>query len=239
MDASGNMIVSDRMGEGSRLQKLAPNFSQLWQQMCLEFSSQAVYVKENPDILISAYRNVYLGPGSTETAGRYFGNFDTTTFGPPRAIRLSGQDFLYFPTGDGVAVYRLVAAIDSAHGPTLKLVSCLAESKPSPDGVLRAESWVDANKYLWSWNDTWGDGQIQYTSTLLPGEVTLDASPGNPAGWKWYQHSLGVDDAGWIWVASAARIFTPPFDNLRDRSARLQLFGESHISLDRREKGDG
>ena len=215
MDASGNVIVSDRMGEGSRLQKLAPNFSQLWQQMCLEFSSQAAYVKENPDILISAYRNVYqidrstgnwtfLGPGSTETAGRYFGNFDTTTFGPPRAIRLASNDFLYFPTGDGVAVYRLVAATDSAHGPTLKLVSCLAESKASPDGVLRAESWLDKNKYLWSWNDSTGDGQIQY-----PGDVTLLASPGNPAGWKWDQASLGVDDAGWIWVASAARIFPP------------------------------
>ncbi|HET9523660.1 MAG TPA: FlgD immunoglobulin-like domain containing protein [Terrimicrobiaceae bacterium] len=224
MDAPGNVIVSDRMGEGSRLQKLSPTFSQLWQQMCLEFSSQAAYVKENPDLLISAYRNIYTlnrstgswtfqGPAGTDTDGRYFGNFDTTTFGPPRAIRWNGNDFFYYPTGDGVAIYRLIAPADSTRGPTLKLVSCLAESKPSPDGVHRAQSWLDANKYLWSWNDTQGDGQIQYTSATVPGEVTLVASPGNPGGWKWDQPSLGVDDAGWVWVASAARIFPPgPFE---------------------------
>ena len=36
-------IVSDRLGDGSRLQKINSQLSPVWQQMCLEFSSSAAY----------------------------------------------------------------------------------------------------------------------------------------------------------------------------------------------------
>ena len=41
MDASGNVVVLDHMGDGSRIQKLNPQFVPIWQQMCLEFSRQS------------------------------------------------------------------------------------------------------------------------------------------------------------------------------------------------------
>lgn len=224
MDSAGCVITSDRMGQGSRLQKLSPQFDQVWQQMGLEFSSQAAYGKENPDVLISSYRNIYqinratgqwtfLGPGGTDKAGSYFGNFESTHFGPPRVVRFGGNDFFYYPAGDGVAIYRLTPATDPERSSTLELASCLGGSMPSPDGVHRDKWWLDENKYLWSWDDTQGDGEIQYQSATLPGEVTLDASPNSPAGWKWDKASVGIDDQGWVWLASYARIFPPgPFE---------------------------
>lgn len=224
MGADGGVIISDRMGAGSRLQKIDAQFTPVWQQMGLEFSSQAAYSKENPDVLVSSYRNVYqinrangqwtlLGPGGTDQPGSYFGNFESTHFGPPRMLRFGGSDFFYYPAGDSMAVYRLVPATDPERGPTLKLASCLAASMPSPDGVFRDKVWFDENKYLWSWDDTQGDGQIQYQSPALPGEVTLDASPSNAESWKWDKASMNVDDDGWIWLASYAKLLPPqPFE---------------------------
>lgn len=224
MDSEGNLIVSDRMGAGSRLQKITTALGQAWQQMGLEFSSQAAYGRENPDRLISSYRNIYeidrttgewqfLGPGSTDIPGSYFGNFESTHFGPPRVVRFGDEDFFYYPAGDSMAVYRLMAAVDSEQGPTLKLVSVLGGSMPSPDGMHRAEWWRDENKYLWSWDDQESDGQIQFTSIAQPDEVILDASPNQPPGWKWDKASFGVDDSGWLWLASYARLMPPgPFE---------------------------
>lgn len=224
LDSKGGIIISDRMGEGSRLQKIDTYGLPVWQQMGLEFSGQAAFGKENPDLLVSSYRNIYrlnratggwtfLGSGMTDSPGSFFGNFESSHFGPPRVVRFNGKDFFYYPAGDSMAIYRIVPPASADRGPTLKLASCLAASLPGPDGVAHTQLWLDENKYLWSWNDSKGDGQIQYTSPSSPGEVTLNASPNNPAGWKWDKASMGVDDSGWIWLASYARIIPPgPFE---------------------------
>ncbi len=224
LDSTGAVIISDRMGEGSRLQKLDSYNLPVWQQMGLEFSGQAAFGKENPDLLVSSYRNLYhidratgnwtfLGSGMTDTPGSFFGNFESTHFGPPRVVRFKNNDFFYYPAGDSMAIYRIMPPASADRGPTLKLASCLAASLPGPDGIAHTQLWLDENKYLWSWNDTTGDGKIQYTSPSAPGEVKLDASPNSPPGWKWDKASMGVDDAGWIWLASYAHIIPPgPFE---------------------------
>jgi len=219
MDAAGNVIVSDRMGAGSRLQKFDAKNKPVWQQMGLEFSGQAAYGKENPDQIISTYRNVYQidrsnghwvfsGPGGTDTPGKYFGNYANVLFGVPHIVRFKGKDFLYYPTCDGLAVYS-VGVASSGRGPVLTLAAALGGSRPGPDGVDHVELWKDENRYLWSWVDDKGDGAINYTSVARPGEVTLDASPNAPSGWMWDRTSMGIDDAGWVWMTSAGRIAPP------------------------------
>lgn len=221
MDAEGGIILTDRIGQGGRLQKIDAQLTPVWQQMGLEFSSQAAYGTANPDLLVSSYRNFYqlnratgqwtfLGPGGTDTPGSYFGHFESTHFGPPRVVRFGGNDFFYYPAGDGLAIYRIQPSTDPERGPTLQLASCLGGAMPSPDGQHRSEWWLDENRFLWSWDDTEGDGHIDYQSPALPDEVTLDASPGQPAeGWVWDKASMGVDDEGWVWLASYARLLPP------------------------------
>ena len=59
VDGHGNVIVTDRAGQGSRMQKFTPEFKQLWRQMGLEFSSQGTFGKDDPDILFTSNKNAY------------------------------------------------------------------------------------------------------------------------------------------------------------------------------------
>ena len=224
MDASGNIYISDRLGDGSRLQKIDSQLTPVWQQMCLEFSSSAAYGTANPDLLISTYRKAYqldkaagkwtlLGTARTDVPKRYFGNYESTHLGPPRIVRFGNNDFYYYPAGDSLAIYRIEPPADLERGPTLKLASVLASSQPSPDGLHRDETWKPANRYLWEWNDTQGDGEIQYTPRSDPGqagEVTLLALPGLPhPDSAWFRRAFEIDHAGWLWMASANRNHLP------------------------------
>jgi Chitobiase/beta-hexosaminidase C-terminal domain/PA14 domain/Divergent InlB B-repeat domain/HYDIN/CFA65/VesB-like, Ig-like domain/FlgD Ig-like domain len=217
MDSSGNIVVLDHMGDGSRMQKLNAQYAQLWAQMCLEFSSSLAYSRANPNVAFSSYRQAYqldratgnwthLGVAKTDSLGRYFGNFDSSHAGPPHVVRLGADDFFYFPAGDSLAVYRVVPGVNGL-GPTLKLASVLGGSGPGPDGLV----WTD--KYLWDWHDTQGDGQIQYTPRSTPGaagEVNLVAVGSSPdPNWKWPRDSYEVDDSGRVWIASNQRAYVP------------------------------
>ena len=216
VDSGGNIIVSDRIGQGGRLQKLTPDFRQLWRQMSLEFSSQAAFGAEDPDLLFSAYRNAYkidrktggwelLGPARTESDEEksYFGHYENSFRGPPRVVRLFGNDYFYFPAGDGVAIYRIERSKDPQRGPLLTLVACLAGCNPLPDGTHAKEGWLPENRYLWSWQDEQGDHQPQKE------EATIVVSPGVPQDWEWPRGPLSVDDKGWIWTTSAHRRPSP------------------------------
>ena len=182
LDVSGNIVVSDRLGDGSRLQKIDSQFSPVWQQMCLEFSASAAYGRANPDLLISSYRKAYqldratgkwtlLGTAKTDAPKKYFGNYESTHLGPPRVVRFGGNDFFYYPAGDSLAIYRIEPPADTERGPTLKLASVLGSSQPGPDGVHRDETWRPENRYLWEWIDAQGDGEIQYTPRTTPGQA--------------------------------------------------------------------
>ena len=217
MDALGNVVVLDHMGDGSRMQKLNPQYAQVWDQMCLEFSSSVAYGSANPNVAFSSFRQAYqldrttgnwthLGTAKTDTAGQYFGNFESAHSGPPHVVRLGGNDFFYFPAGDSVGVYRVVPGVNPL-GPTLKLASVLGGEGPGPDGLM----WM--NRYLWEWNDNQGDGQIQYTPRSTPGqagEVNLIAVGESPdPNWRWHRASYEVDDSGRVWIASYQRSNVP------------------------------
>ena len=217
MDSSGNIVVLDHLGDGSRMQKLNAQYGQLWNQMCLEFSSSLAYSRANANVAFSSYRQAYqldratgnwthLGIAKTDSPGRYFDNFDAAHAGPPQVVRLGASDFFYFPAGDSLAVYRVVPGANGL-GPTLNLAAVLGGSGPGPDGSV----WT--NSYLWDWHDTQGDGQIQYTPASRPGpagEVNLVAVGSSPdQNWKWIRDSYEVDDFGRVWIASNQRAYVP------------------------------
>ena len=211
LDGQGNIVITDRVGEGSRIQKFTPGFKQLWRQMGLEFCSQGTYGRNQPDILFTSTRNVYqldrrtggsefLGSAKTDKDKLYFGNFDTTHRGPPRIVRFGEKDFFFFPAGDGVAIYRIDQSEDELRGPTLNLVSALAGAEPLPDGALpKREPWRRENRFLWSWHDEQGDNQPNEN------EMTISATPENPKDWEWPSAGITVDEKGWIWISSAVR----------------------------------
>ncbi|HEY5741784.1 MAG TPA: hypothetical protein VIS99_04525, partial [Terrimicrobiaceae bacterium] len=208
VDPAGNILISDRAGQGARLQKLSPEFKQLWELFGLEFSSQATFGVQDPDLLFSATKNAYridrktggwefLGSGKTDSD--YFGNFDTSHRGPPRVVRFGEKDFFYFPAGDGIAIYRIDPPEEESRGPTLKLVGALAGAEPLPDGKVAKTAWKLENRFLWSWHDEQGDNAVQKE------EIAFAATPGNPPDWDWPRGGLTVDDKGWIWIASYGR----------------------------------
>ena len=214
VDRHGNIIIVDRAGEGARLQKFTSEFERLWYQLGLEFSSQGAYGKDNPDTLFTSNKNAYrldkktgnwdfLGSARTDTTKEYFGNFDSSHRGPPRIVRFGEQDFFYFPAGDGVAVYRIDLPEDESRGPTLKLVSALAQSEPLPDGSVPKDSWKGEYRFQWSWHDEQGDNQPQKD------EITIVNTPENPKDWEWPMGGITVDEKGWLWLASYVR--RPPY----------------------------
>jgi DNA-binding beta-propeller fold protein YncE len=211
VDGEGNVVVTDRVGQGSRIQKFTPEFKQLWRQLGMEFSSQATYGKDQPDILFTSNKNVYqldrktggwefLGSAKTDKDNVYFGNFDSSHRGPPRIVRFGEKDFFFFPAGDGVAIYRIDQSKEELRGPTLDLVSALAGAEPLPDGTLpKREPWRPENRFLWSWHDEQGDNQPRED------EVTISATPQNPKGWEWPSAGITVDEKGWLWISSLVR----------------------------------
>ena len=207
VDSWGKIILTDRVGGGSHMQKFSPEFKPLWRQMGLEFSSQATFSKDDPDTLFSSYKNVYrldrkkgswefLGSAMTDAPEEYFGNFSSSHKGPPRIVRFGDKDFFYFPAGDGVAIYRIETSEDQARGPILKLASALAGAEPLPNGTIAKEPWKRENRFLWSWHDGKGDGRPQED------ELTIAATPENPKDWEWPSGGITVDEKGCVWLAS-------------------------------------
>lgn len=232
VDGRGNVVVTDRVGQGSRMQKFTPEFKPLWRQMGLEFSSQGTFGKDDPDTLFTSNKHAYrldrktgswefLGPAKTDKDKVYFGNFDSSHRGPPRIVRFGERDFFYFPAGDGVAVYRIDPPEDASRGPTLKLVSALAGAEPLPDGTVPKEPWGRENRFLWSWHDEQGDNEPQQE------EITLVATPENPPDWEWPTQGITVDEKGCLWIASALR--RPP--NPNEESAIYSLAPQDPDSL--------
>jgi hypothetical protein len=98
-----------------------------------------------------------------------------------------------------------------------------------------------------NWNDTQGAARFNIRRERRPeraGEVTLLGLPPD-ANWYWFRRAFEVDDAGWLWMASANRNRIPdasyPFEGeaLCHPSARSQHFGQPDLRLVGCRQGDG
>lgn len=209
-DSAGNLIVSDRSGDGTRLQKLNANLDQqLWQKWSLEFACSGSFSSQDTNLFITSSQHAYsldrstgaatyLGNARSETEGQYFGNFARGEGGPANAVRLYNNDFFYIPTvHGGVAVYKVIPSTDpSTKGPTLKLISGVSAGLPQPDGTAP----VNWEKYLWTWNDSHG-------RAITEADTDKYAYP--TGSWAWVNKGISVDNLGQLLMCSAARGFSP------------------------------
>ena len=231
MNAAGEICFTDRIGNGGRSQKIDADMNPVWQAMALENTSNLTFHADNPNQKISAFRNFYnmasdtswtfLGTGRTEgyDPKAYFGLYEVGHLGPPRIVKFGSNYYFYFLGGDGIAVYKIVPAVDAEHGPTLELASVLGGSDPNPYGRRDEPVYVQANRYLWSWNDTEGDHEVDFGSPASPGEVFMTAYEGYPsANWGFSPRSVSVDYSGNIWlvIPNKENVPTPGYDPTGD-----------------------
>lgn len=209
-DASGNIVTSDRSGDGTRLQKINSGLNQqIWKQLSLEFACSGSFSSQNSNLFLTTAQHAYtidrnngnwdyLGNARTETIGQYFGNKPRGEGGPARCVRLYNTDFFYIPyEKGGVGVYRVIPSTDPANkGPTLKLVSAVSEGFPQPNGTS-PDSYPNC---LWNWNDSHGRPII---------EADIDVDKATSGTWTWINKGMTVDNLGQLWLASAARGFAP------------------------------
>lgn len=212
VDAQHNVITAQNefFFNGGRLAKFTADGKALWEQYGLEFQSIGTYGATDPDTFISvmdhAYRldratggATYVGQGNTGTG--YHGS----PTGTPRICRIGAHDFYYFPSGDGVQVYR-IDANPAGGSPLLTFVSILGRAQPLPTGVMAEAVWKGENYYLWSWHDLRDD------HTIHQEDISFWAKPEDKRP-LWQYGPMTVDADKNIWIASYDRGGITPEQN--------------------------
>ena len=220
VDTDGNVVVTDRAGQGSRMQKFTPEFKQLWQQLGLEFSSQGTFSTDDPDTLFSASKNAYrlhrrdgrLGISGLCQNGhdqrllwngydqRVFRNFRKHISGAAAycSLRRERISSTFWPAMD-LQYIGLILRRMSLAALRLSWLPRWLELSPCRTGRRAKDAWKRENRFLWSWHDEHGDGQIQKE------EINVLATPENPKEWDWSMGGFTVDEKGWLWIASYVR----------------------------------
>lgn len=226
MDSSNNIYFTDRLGNAARTQKIDSSMNPVWQQLATENTSALSFHTDNPDFVISGFKNIYSRDGEDftfEGIGRtepflpksYMGNWEVGHVGPPKLIKLNSDYFWYFFAGESIGIYKVAPPPSGDRTNILNLVGILGNgSSPQPNGQFVEPTWDRANRYIWSWNDNEGDNAVDYTSISTPNEVTLDAYPialGFPPSpeWEFVVRSASVDDAGTLWIAAPSKQHYP------------------------------
>ena len=183
---AGNIYFTDRIGNGARFQKIDSAMDPVWQMVALENTSALTFHGDDPDFLVSGFKNIYdqtgdagatfLGNARTESFEdlAYMGHWEVGHFGPPKLLKLNGTLFWYFFAGESVGIYRVAAPPDGERSNLLDLVGIMATgAQPQPQGTVGDPFWHGDNRYIWSWNDNQGDHQVDFVSIASPNEVTL------------------------------------------------------------------
>jgi hypothetical protein len=171
----GSVVTVDRLPVGgSRLARWPARFDPphpFWTHLGLEFTGNAAYSTEDPDVLVSTYFQRYQLDrqiGGWQFHGNLFrgGNTgDCTWHGAPRWVTLGGQRFFYFANGDGIHAYRLAS---SGRTTELRFAMAIGGREPAPDGKTERTQGPGQ----WTWTDARGDGRLD------PAEVRWFKRPG-------------------------------------------------------------
>ncbi len=159
----GSLITVDRLPVGgSRIARWPARFQPaqpLWTHLGLEFTGNAAYAPEEPDVLVSTYFQQYQldrKTGGWQFHGNLFcgGNTGECAWhGAPRWVTLGGQRFFYFANGDGMQAYRLDR---SGQTTELRFVMALGGREPGPDGKTDRKDPPGQ----WTWTDEHGKSQL-------------------------------------------------------------------------------
>jgi hypothetical protein len=170
----GSLVTVDRLPVGgSRIARWPARFDPpqpFWTHLGLEFTGNANYAVENPDMLVSTYFQRYRldrQTGGWQFRGNLFcgGNTgDCAWHGAPRWVTLGGHLFFYFANGDGIQAYRLAGPDRSE----LRFVMALGGREPDPDGKTQRSQPPGQ----WTWSDSHGNWRLD------PAEVRWFKQPG-------------------------------------------------------------
>ena len=159
----GSVVTVDRLPVGgSRIARWPAQFSPsrpYWTHLGLEFTGNANYSPEDPDVLLSTYFQRYQldrKTGGWQFRGNLFcgGNTGECTWhGAPRWVTLGGQRFFYFANGDGIQAYRLAHPGQTTE---LRFAMAIGGHEPGPDG--KTERTQPPGQ--WTWTDSHGNSRL-------------------------------------------------------------------------------
>jgi len=172
---------------GARLARWSPDGKLVWEQFGAEFVSLGNYGASDPSLFYSMtfhrYRLLDRARGKWDYLGSAFpGNrsYSADVHGVPRVLRLGKSDFCFFPTGDGVQVYRVDRNV-------LRLAALVGGRSPSSDGSQAKELGQ------WTWHDANGAGEP------APSEIVWFKQPGQAS---YNVFGMDVDQQGSIWFGN-------------------------------------
>ncbi|MDX1933190.1 MAG: FlgD immunoglobulin-like domain containing protein [Capsulimonadales bacterium] len=210
VDADGSFVtIQTEKPVGARIARFKPNGRVLWERFGGETMSGANYGENDPDTLYSFGFHRYALGDRKKGEWTYRGNMfsppdyhDPHPHGNLRVLRLSGADFVFHPTGDGVQVYRV-------QGNVLMLAALVGGGSPGPDGKTDPKRLSDK----WVWHDTEGDGNPE------PSEIRIYPSE-QPEPRKWSEYAtpgMHVDRRGDFWFAFHGSIWHLPRQGVNER----------------------
>jgi hypothetical protein len=178
---------------GARVARWSPEGRLLWEHFGTMFVSLTNYGRHAPDTLYSMHFHRYQlkdrAKGSWEYTGNVFSGegkgYQSDVHGVPRILKLgtAQNEFVVYPTGDGVQVYRVTPQ-------GLRLASLLGGRDPDPAGIRQR----DGNQLgKWTWSSASRDG-----GPPKPEEIRWFKKPGDKDA-QYGVFGMDVDPQGAVW----------------------------------------
>ena len=167
VDPKGFMAtIQTEPAGGARLARWSPDGKLVWEHFGCEFVSLGNYGAHDPSTLYSMTLHRYRLADHDKAQWNYTGcmlaekpKYTSDVHGVPRLLKLSGHEFWFMPTGDGVQVYRI-----SNSG--MRLVSILGGGSPDAEGNRQGKP------AQWTWAATTDDAKP------TPADIHWFAEPG-------------------------------------------------------------
>jgi hypothetical protein len=189
VDAEGCIVtIQNEPIAGARLARWRPQGQLLWEHFSNEFVSLGNYGAHDPETFWAMSFHRYQLKNHNQGAWEYLNNawaggtpYRSDPHGAIRPLRLSGHDLVFFPTGDGVQVYRV-------NGKLLRFSAAVGGKDPTPEGQNQGRGGVGR----WSWHGEAAAGS--------PGTNTVEwfKKPGE-RGAAYAVFGMDVDRQGHIW----------------------------------------
>ncbi len=177
---------------GARVARWTPEGKLLWEHFGTVFVSLGNYGVHDPDTLYSMHFHRYRlkdrAKGTWEYTGNVYGGEGkghlSDVHGVPRILKnKAGAEHVYYPTGDGVSVWRVTSR-------GLRLAALLGGRDPDPTGVRENDGKKQGK---WSWTSADKEGGLP-----KPEEVRWFKRPGDKEA-QYAVFGMDVDANGDVW----------------------------------------